>query len=60
MRTVVLVKDRKKNSMLQFVTPDLMPPNMMYIGIHTSPFGKKYKMYGFGEASPKWKKLKCS
>lgn len=53
---VVLVKSPKKNATLQFCSYDCMPPGMQYLGMYKN----KRPMYGFGEASPKWRKLQCS
>lgn len=56
MRRVVLVKSRKKNSILQFCPYDWMPPGMQYLGMYKN----RRQMYGYGEASPKWSKRRCS
>ena len=57
MQKVVLVASPKKNALIQFIPPDYMPPSAQHIGTYTCPITeKKYHMFGFGEASPKWKK----
>ena len=56
---VVLVKSRTGKTHWQFTDPQWMPPNVEYLGVFCTGINK-YKMFGYGEASPKWKKYKCS
>lgn len=61
MQRVALLKTRKKNSSIYFTPKDWLPPDAHYLGIYTvMPSKKKYPLYGYGEASPKWKKIRCS
>jgi len=60
MQTVCLRKNKSINSpaTLQICPADWMPPGVHYLGIWKGGSGT-LRMYGYGEASPKWKKRKC-
>lgn len=64
MLRVLLLSDQSKHSIMQFCNYDMLPPDVKLLGYYKRIHSitkklQKYKMYGYGIASPKWKK-KCS
>jgi len=55
---VVLLSSPTKDTKIQVTPKDWMPPGVKYLGIYTTPYNSQIKrrLFGYGIASPKWKK----